>query len=48
MTIKGVKKQLLNNDSNLDVDKYKTIKSKIIKTKISKISKLIKNIKNNG
>ena len=48
MTIKGVKKQLLNNDSNLDVDKYKTIKGKIIKTKLSKISKLIKNIKNKG
>ena len=48
MTIKGVKKQLLDNDSNLDVVKYKTIKSKIIKTKISKISKLIKNIINNG
>ena len=48
MTIKGVKKQLLDNDSNLDVVKYKTIKSKIIKKKISKIKKLIKNIKNNG
>ena len=48
MTIKGVKNQLKLDNSELDDIDNKTIKSKIIKTKLSKISQLIKNIKNNG
>ena len=48
MTIKGVKKQLQINDSDLDVNNNKTINKTIIKTKISKISNLLKDIKNNG
>ena len=48
MTIKGVKKQLRINDSDLDVNNNKTINKSIIKTKLSKISNLLKNIKNNG
>ena len=48
MTIKGVKKQLHHNDSNLDEPNNKTINTNLIKTKINKISSLIKNIKKNG
>ena len=48
MTIKGVKKQLQTNDSDLDVNNNKTINKTIIKTKLSKISNLLKDIKNNG
>ena len=48
MTIKGVKKQLKLNNSKLDEADIKTINKKIIKTKLDKISNLIKNIKNNG
>ena len=48
MTIKGVKKQLQKDDSALDEVNNKTINKKIIKTKISKISDLIKEIKSNG
>ena len=48
MTIKGVKKQLQINHSDLDVNNNKTINKTIIKTKLSKISNLLKNIKNNG
>ena len=48
MTIKGVKKQLNYSNSKLDEIKNKTINKKIIKTKLNKISNLIKNIKNNG
>ena len=48
MTIKGVKKLLKFKDSQLDEANIKTINRKIIKTKIDKISYLIKNIKNNG
>ena len=48
MTIKGVKKQLQINDSDLDVNNNKTINKTIIKTKLSKISNLLKDIKNNG
>ena len=48
MTIKGVKKKLKEDDSYLDDHDNKTIKKKIIKTKINKISKLLKNIKNYG
>ena len=48
MTIKGVKKLLQINDSDLDVNNNKTINKTIIKTKLSKISNLLKDIKNNG
>ena len=48
MTIKGVKKQLNYTNSKLDEIKNKTINKKIIKTKLNKISNLIKDIKNNG
>ena len=48
MTINGVKKYLNDENSKLDVNDNKTINKKIIKTKINKISNLIKNIKNNG
>jgi hypothetical protein len=48
MTIKGVKKQLQFNQSNLDEADNKTINRKILKAKINKISSLIKNFKNNG
>ena len=48
MTIKGVKKQLNYSNSKLDEIKNKTINKKIIKTKLNKISNLIKNIKDNG
>ena len=42
MTIKGVKKILQNNNSNLDENNNRTINSLEIKTKINKISKIIK------
>ena len=48
MTIKGVKKQLNYSNSKHDEIKNKTINKKIIKTKLNKISNLIKNIKYNG
>ena len=48
MTINGVKKYLNDENSKLDVNDNKTINEKIIKTKINKISNLIKSIKNNG
>ncbi len=48
MTIKGVKKELSNQDSQLDLIDNKTINKKVIKNKIDKISKLIKIIKENG
>ena len=48
MTIKGVKKILKNKDSHLDEENIKTINKKIIKTKLNKISIIIKDIKNNG
>jgi DNA-binding transcriptional MerR regulator len=48
MTINGVKKYLNDENSKLDVNDNKTINRNIIKTKINKISNLIKNIKNNG
>ena len=48
MTIKGVKKLLKIKDSQLDEADIKTINKKIIKTKLDKISNLIKDIKNNG
>ena len=48
MTINGVKKYLNDEKSKLDVNDNKTINKKIIKTKINKISNLLKSIKNNG
>ena len=48
MTVKGVKIELQNNDSELDEFDNKTINSKNIKTKLSKIAHIIKSIKNNG
>ena len=48
MTIKGVKKLLVEQNSELDDNNNKTIRSKIIRTKIIKILNLLKNIKNNG
>ena len=48
MTIKGVKKILQTNNSNLDENNNRTINSLEIKTKINKISKIIKEIKING
>tara|TARA_Y100001935_G_C17136600_1_gene423341 strand:+ start:275 stop:643 length:369 start_codon:yes stop_codon:yes gene_type:complete len=48
MTIKGVKMQLNNKNLELDENINKTINSNIIKTKLNKISKILKNIKSNG
>ena len=48
MTINGVKKYLSNRDSELDENYNKTINSQLIKTKISKISKILKSFKDNG
>tara|TARA_B100000674_G_scaffold419985_1_gene370995 strand:- start:194 stop:562 length:369 start_codon:yes stop_codon:yes gene_type:complete len=48
MTVKGVKKVLMQQKSELDVENNKTINKKTIKNKLNKISKLIKDIKNNG
>ena len=48
MTINGAKKYLNDENSKLDVNDNKTINKKIIKTKINKISNLLKSIKNNG
>ncbi len=48
MTIKGVKKQLNYTNSKLDEINNKTINNKIIKTKLNKISNLIKSIKSDG
>ena len=47
MTIKGVKNQLNNNETELDVVNNKIINTKI-KNKLNKISTIIKNIKKNG
>ena len=48
MTIKGVKKQIKIDNSNLDELNNKTINKKILKTKLNKISNILKNIKTNG
>ena len=46
MTIKGVKKHLLNDESDLDETIHTTINTKnILKSKLSKISKIIKQLK---
>ena len=48
MTLKGVKLELKNKDSELDEFDNKTINKKIIKTKINNISNIIKDLKNHG
>ena len=48
MTINGVKKYLNQADSELDVNDNKTINKDIIKTKLNKISNIIKKLKKNG
>ena len=48
MTIKGVKKQLKIYNSKLDDLNNNSINGEIIKTKLNKISRLLKNIKKNG
>ena len=48
MTIKGVKIELQNINSELDDFDNKTINKNNIKNKISKIAKIIKSIKRNG
>ena len=48
MTIKGVKIELQNNNSELDEFDNKTINKKNIKNKLSKIASIIKSIKSNG
>ena len=48
MTVKGVKLELQNKDSELDEFDNKTINTKNIKTKLSKIADIIRSIKNNG
>ena len=48
MTVKGVKIVLQNKDSELDEFDNKTINTKNIKIKLSKIANIIKSIKNNG
>tara|TARA_B100002051_G_C16507600_1_gene521101 strand:+ start:45 stop:413 length:369 start_codon:yes stop_codon:yes gene_type:complete len=46
MTIKGAKNQLLNDESKLDVHANTSINTKnILKSKITKISKIIKELK---
>ena len=46
MTIKGVKKHLLNDDSDLDETNNISINTKnILKSKINKISKIVKELK---
>ena len=48
MTIKGAKKLLDQENSNLDENNNKTINRKIIETKLNKISAILKSIKKNG
>ena len=48
MTIKGVKKLLQNEYSDLDDINNKTISTNNVKSRLNKISNLIKDIKNNG
>ncbi len=46
MTIKGVKKHLLNDDSDLDETNNTSINTKnILKSKINRISKIVKELK---
>ena len=48
MTINGVKKYLNDENSKLDVNNNKSINTKNLRSRVTKISNLIKNIKNNG
>ena len=48
MTIKGVKKELDEPNSKLDDENNKTINKQTIKTKLGKISNIVKSIKKNG
>ena len=48
MTINGVKKYLNEGESELDENNNKTINRAVIKTKLNKISKILKNLKSNG
>ncbi len=48
MTIKGVKKLLQNEYSDLDDINNKTIRTDNVKSRLNKISNIIKEIKNNG
>ena len=48
MTIKGAKKQLQNNISELDEVNNKTINNENIKIKLNKLSEILKNFKKNG
>ena len=48
MTINGVKKYLNDGESELDENNNKTINRTVIKTKLNKISKILKNLKSNG
>ena len=48
MTIKGAKKLLDQENSDLDENNNKTINRKIIETKLNKISAILKSIKKNG
>ena len=48
MTIKGVKIELQNTNSELDEFDNQTINKKKIKNKLSKIANIIKSIKSNG
>ena len=48
MTINGVKKYLNEAESKLDENNNKTINRTVIKTKLNKISKILKNLKSHG
>ena len=48
MTIKGVKKYLNNKESDLDEPNNQTINKKIIRTKLHKISNLLKDLNKYG
>ena len=48
MTIKGVKKHLQNNISELDEVNNKTINNEYIKIKLNRISAILKNFKKDG
>ncbi len=48
MTIKGVKKQLQSNHSDLDEANNQTINTKTVKNKLNRISSIIKEIKKDG
>tara|TARA_B100001248_G_scaffold228298_1_gene187154 strand:- start:472 stop:840 length:369 start_codon:yes stop_codon:yes gene_type:complete len=48
MTIKGVKKYLKDQNSDLDLIDNKTINTKIIKSRLNKISNIVKKLRSNG